>query len=110
MDFLREPPLDRRAPSRWGIRLPPDMHARDVREALTLLLRSDVPPDTILRIFQAFGVVFEDKTLFIDKVEAYRIDPFRVLGIAVSLVAVIALAFVTAELALAALGRLTAIP
>lgn len=103
MNFLRDRPLDRHAHSDWGIRFPPHMHPGAAREALTLLLQARVPPYAILRIFQAFGVVFEDPTLFTDKVEAYRIDPFRVLGIAVSLAAVTALAFVAAEFAL---GRL----
>ena len=102
MDFLREKPLDRRASAGWGIRFPPHMHPGAAREALTLLLRAGVPPDAILRIFQAFGVAFADKSLFADKVEDHRIDLFRILGMAVALGAIFAFAVLITEFAFAA--------
>jgi hypothetical protein len=74
------------------------VHPGAAREALILLLRAHVSPYAILRVFQAFGVVCEDRTLFVAHAKAYHVDPFRILGIAVSLGAIIALVVVTAEL------------
>jgi hypothetical protein len=103
VDFLREPQLDRRAAAHWGIRLPPHVHPGSAREALTLLLRAGVPPDTILKVLQAFGVVFEDKTLFADSVEAWHVDPFRMLGIAAVVAAFSAVVAAAIELVSTAL-------
>jgi len=98
VDFLKEIQLDRRAHTDWGIRFPPHMHAGAAREALTLLLQAGVPSYEILRIFQAFGVIFTDKTLFTDKVTAHRVDPFRMLGIAVVMAALGAVVATAVEL------------
>lgn len=69
--------------SGWGIRWPLYLSPGAGRKALTLLLMYDVPPDAILRIFRAFGVEFDDDTVFADRVESYRADWFRILGMAV---------------------------
>jgi len=97
MDFLHDKQLDRRAPSHWGLRFPSNVHPGAAREALALLLQANVSPYAILRVFQAFGVVFEDKTLFVAQADAQRVDVFRLLGIAVALGSISALLAVIAE-------------
>lgn len=106
MKFLRDKQLGRRAHLDWGIRLPPNVHPGAAREALALLLQANVSPYAILRVFQAFGVVFEDRTLFIAKADSHRVDPFRLLGIAVSLGALSALLAVIVEFAALAAAAL----
>jgi hypothetical protein len=106
MDFLRDKQLDRRAPSDWGIRFPPDIHPGAAREALALLLQANVSSYAILRVFQAFGVVFEDKTLFVVQADSHRVDPFRLLGIAVALGAGFAALAVIVELAILAVAAI----
>jgi hypothetical protein len=99
VDVLREQQVDRHAHSHWGMRLPPHMPPGALRKALTALMRSHLSPSEIVIVLQAFGVVFEDKRLFTDKVEDFRIDPFRVIGMAVFVASLVAVAAVIFELA-----------
>jgi hypothetical protein len=81
------------------------MHLEDFHEQL-VRIHAERFRDLLKIIFQAFGVVFDDRTLFVAQADAHRVDPFRLLGIAATLGAVFALLAVMVELAVVAAATL----